>query len=365
MSHTEQKPPPTFADESEIFLKTAGGGQSKNTFLTYRSGLAYFRAYLAETYDWPDNRPIAELTPEQIQQLPAWLLEQTYRRSEQDPPTPLAESTRALYLLAVSRFLRFLVLRRRLPHFDYAEYHRVKEELAQATAPKADPIEQKIPPTEIVEALVAAARQPVEIKADAPPATRRRQTLIWRRNLAIILALRSSGMRVGELVKLRRADLDYARQGAWVRGKGRQTRFVAFDDEAWQAIQTYLNERLDTLLPRQMAPLPVFCRHDHRVKAEERLPLSVRAVQYSVKQLAEQANVAEKFNLSPHSLRHYFADGLLEFTRNLALVQDALGHQDPRTTRVYTKIKVEEIATQVRAMARHSEEEPAGESEAE
>ena len=61
--------------------------------------------------------------------------------------------------------------------------------------------------------------------------------------------------------------------------------------------------------------------------------------------------MARKFNLSPHSLRHYFANGLLEFTGNLALVQEALGHQDPKTTRGYTKIKVEEIAASVRAMS--------------
>jgi site-specific recombinase XerD len=53
-------------------------------------------------------------------------------------------------------------------------------------------------------------------------------------------------------------------------------------------------------------------------------------------------------------LRHYFANGLLEFTGNLALVQEALGHQDPRTTRRYTNIKTEEIAATVQAMSRQS-----------
>jgi YebC/PmpR family DNA-binding regulatory protein len=82
-----------------------------------------------------------------------------------------------------------------------------------------------------------------------------------------------------------------------------------------------------------------------------RLPVSVRSIQYLIKELAEQANVANRFNLSPHSMRHYFADGLLTFTGNLALVQEALGHQDPKTTRIYTKIKVEEIAKSVQGMS--------------
>ncbi len=356
MTDASQKPnsSPTLDSEAEIFLKTAGGGQSEHTFRTYRSGLAYLKTYLEETYEWAADRPIADLSPDMFQELATWLLKQTYRRSEHSAPMPLAESTRSLYLLAVTRFLRFLVLRKRLPHFDYAEYDRIKEELAQATKVKAKPIAQKIPANEIVTALVEAARVPPHIKEDASPAYRRRLRLIWRRNLAMVLALKSSGMRVGEVVSLKREDLDDARQGAWVTGKGRKTRFVAFDGEAWTAIQAYLAERQDEALLLQLAQHPLFCRHDRPAKAESRLPLSIRSVQQIIKQLSEQADVARRFNLSPHSLRHYFANGLLDFTGNLALVQEALGHQDPKTTRSYTKIKVEEIAASVQAMARRS-----------
>jgi site-specific recombinase XerD len=347
---------PTFDREYQVFLKVAGGGQSQHTQQTYRSGLLYFRAYLEETQTWSLDRPIAELTPETCQELPAWLLKQTYRRSENAPETPLAESTRALYLLAVSRFLRFLVLRKRLPCFDYAEYDRIKEELSQATNVKARPIEQKIPPAEVVEALVEAARETPTCDDETPPATHRRLNLVWRRNLAIILTLKSSGMRVGELVKLKREDLDHTHRGAWVTGKGRKVRFVAFDDEAWAAIQSYLEERGDELLQVQLAQHPLFARHDRGAKANRRLPLSVRTVQYLIKDLANKADITRRFNLSPHSLRHYFANGLLEFTGNLALVQEALGHQDPKTTRRYTRIKIEDIAKSVRAMSQEAAE---------
>lgn len=355
-SEPNAPPPPTLDSEGEVFLKTAGGGQSQNTARTYRQGLAQFKAYLEEIQAWQPDRPIADLTPEMVQEFPTWLLKQTYKRSEYSAPTPLAESTRALYMLAVTRLLRFLVLRKRLPAFDYAEYNRIKEELAQATRVTSRPITQKIPSQEIVEALVTAARVPPPINPEAPPAYRRRLTLVWHRNLAIILALKSSGMRVGELVSLKRGDLDEARQGAWVTGKGRKTRFVAFDDEAWAAIQAYLAERQDEALMLQMAVHPLFCRHDRSVRPGARFPLTTRSVQYLIEQLSEQADIARRFNLSPHSFRHYFANGLLDFTGNLALVQEALGHQDPKTTRVYTKIKVEEIAASVQAMSRRQDE---------
>jgi site-specific recombinase XerD len=342
----------TLDSESQVFLKTAGGGQSQHTTRTYNQGLAQFKAYLAQTQEWSADRPISDLTPEMLQELPSWLLKQTYQRNEFTAPAFLAESTRALYILAVTRFVRFLVLRKRLPAFDYAEYNRIKEELAQATRVKSRPIAQKIPSQEIVETLVKAAQVPPTIEADTVPATRHRLTLVWQRNLAIIQALKSSGMRVGELVSLKRGDLDDARQGAWVTGKGRKTRFVAFDQEAWTAIQSYLALRQDESLMVQLAVHPLFCRHDRSVKPAARFPLTTRSVQYLIEQLSEQADLARRFNLSPHSLRHYFANGLLEFTGNLALVQEALGHQDPKTTRVYTKIKVDEIAASVQAMSR-------------
>ena len=50
---------PTFDREQRIFLKTAGGGQSRRTALTYQNGLAYFRSYLVEQYNWRDDTPIS------------------------------------------------------------------------------------------------------------------------------------------------------------------------------------------------------------------------------------------------------------------------------------------------------------------
>ena len=352
MSSNKQSPhTPTFFSEQRIFLRTAGGGQSKHTSNTYQNGLLYFRTYLTETQNWDDETPIATLTPEMFQELPAWLLEQTYRRSERAAPTPLAESTRSLYILAATRFLRFLVLRKQVPHFDYAEYDRIKEELSQATNVKDKPLAQKIPAVEIVNALIEATETPPVVKDDAKPSYRRRLMLVWRRNLALIHALRSSGMRVGEVTALTRGDLDHERQGAWVTGKGRKTRFVAFDDVAWTVINIYLTERHDEALMMKLAQHPLFCRHDRSARADLRLPISPRTVQNIFKQLSEQANISQRFNLSPHSLRHYFANGLLQHSGNLALVQEALGHNDPKTTRGYTKINVDEIAANVRAMS--------------
>ena len=128
-----------------------------------------------------------------------------------------------LYLTATACFLRFLVLRKSLPVFDFVEYTRIKEELHQATNVKPKPADQKIPPVEVVAALIDAAKQLPQLADHLTPADRQRQHLVWMRDLAIILALKSSGLQVSELTGLKRANLDYARQGAWVEGKGCKT----------------------------------------------------------------------------------------------------------------------------------------------
>jgi site-specific recombinase XerD len=347
----------TYNEGLALFLKTVAGGQSAHTAQTYGQALTYLRRYLEEAYQWADTTPIADLKPNMLEEFPTWLLQQHYQPNSYTAPVPLAESTRALYLTAVARFLRFLVLRKSLPAFDFVEYARLKEELHQATHVKPKPVDQKIPPVEIVAALIDAAKQPPQLEERLAPADRQRQHLAWQRDLAIILALKSSGMRVSELTGLKRANLDYGRQGAWVEGKGRKTRFVAFDDEAWAAIQAYLKERNDEALPAQVERYPLFCRHDRKAKAEARLPLSTRAIQRLIEALSEQANLSGRFNLSPHSLRHYFANGLLELTGNIALVQEALGHQDPKTTRGYTRVKVEQIIDGVRALGKQERQE--------
>ncbi len=349
--------PVTFNDEMTVFLKTAAGGQSANTAQTYGQALVYLQRYLAEDHRWTETTPIADLKPAMLQEYPAWLLRQRYQPSRYTAPVPLAESSRSLYLTAAARFLRFLVLHKSLPAFDYVEYTRLEEELHQATNVKPKPVDQKIPPVEIVAALIDTAKRPPPVAGHLSPGDRQRRQLTWRRDLAIILALKSSGLRVGELVSLKRADLDYGRQGAWVAGKGRKTRFVAFDDEAWAAIQTYLTERSDESLPAQVERYPLFCRHDRKAKGESRLPMSTRAIQRTIANLSERANLSGRFNLSPHSFRHYFANGLLELTGNIALVQEALGHQDPKTTRGYTRVKVEQIIDGVRALGKQERQE--------
>ena len=65
------------------------------------------------------------------------------------------------------------------------------------------------------------------------------------RDLAIIDILSSTGMRVGELVKLNRVDVDFANRECVVLGKGSKERIVYFDARTKLHLQNYLNSRKD------------------------------------------------------------------------------------------------------------------------
>jgi site-specific recombinase XerD len=148
-------------------------------------------------------------------------------------------------------------------------------------------------------------------------------------------ALRASGMRVGELVTLKRDDLDHRNHSARVTGKGDKQRIVYFDDQAWNAIQEYLKARNDGARGRALYQLPLFARHDRRA-SQQTLPLTTDSVRLVFNQLARAAEI--EITLTPHSLRHAFATKVLEATGDLAVVQDMLGHASPATTRIYAKV---------------------------
>ncbi len=72
------------------------------------------------------------------------------------------------------------------------------------------------------------------------------------------------------------------------------------------------------------------------------MPLTTRSIQDILYNLSARAGILEKFHMTPHSLRHYFATEFLSETGSLALTQYALGHSNPGTTRIYAQTKRED-----------------------
>ncbi len=322
----------TIDETIKSFVRIAGTN-SGHTAQTFRIAIeTHFLAFLGEHTELTGDSSVADLELNHARDFAAWLAHD-YRDKNGNK---LAVNSRAIYLAAVKGYYRHLIRSRWLHGISQFDFDELKDSLQRTAKGRVGPIEEKLPGREIVEALIATAKTPPKIADDVKPGQKRRLLLAWKRDLAIVLALSSSGMRVGELVSIRRENLDYTDHGAWVIGKGDKKRYAQFSPEAWQAITAYLQERNDGELGAALSTHPVFCRHN-RQTGNSRRGISTRTVQRVFHRLAEAGGIAERFHLTPHTLRHYFATKLLRETNNLALTQDALGHASPDTTRIYAK----------------------------
>jgi site-specific recombinase XerD len=328
--------PATIGDHIQRFLEQRAA-RSPHTARTYRTGLTHFSSYLNQRGIVLTDPP-ALLTRAVALDFIPWLARQRFTPDPTSPERELSMRSRQLYVRAVSGLYRQLALEGTIP-LAYGDYAALNAEMNKATAFRPPPIEQRLPSDGVIEAILEAVGQPPRAlgRPDLSEAQRRRLELIWRRDQAIVQCLYSTGMRVGELVRLRREDLDHTDQGAWVRGKGGRTRYVRFSARAWQALTAYLEARHDLSTGGSPGERPVFCRHDPAAGDRRRLPLTTRSVERILTDLAKDAGVLERFHLTPHSFRHYFATRFLGHTGDLALTQDALGHADPGTTRIYAK----------------------------
>lgn len=157
------------------------------------------------------------------------------------------------------------------------------------------------------------------------------------RNIALIEFLASTGCRNSEAINLNVKDIDLENLATVVTGKGDKERWVFFTQSAADAIQNYWNVRGSS-----MATDPAFARHDRGAGKKKMKRLTPTSTRNIVKQIGMIAGIEYK-KFSPHWFRHSFAIEALNKTGDLALVQDLLGHEDPKTTRIYAKISKEDL----------------------
>jgi site-specific recombinase XerD len=328
----------TIDDAIQNYLRDLAVGQSAQTVQTYSQGLERFKEFLISTPHSPVV--VSSLTVDNALECAKWLSE-----GRGDLGNQIAKSTLRTYLTCIAQFYSYL-LREKVVEFSASDVERMRDAYAKYRRGFSRPL-PKLPPEEAVTALLDAARN-VKQQPKRP-----RLELARLRNIAMLQALRTSGMRVGELVGLKRDDLDYRLHTARVTGKGNKQRIVYFDDAAWNAIQTYLKARGDGARGRALYQLPLFARHDRRV-SNKVMPLSTDTVRMVFNALARDAGI--QVAMTPHSLRHAFATKVLEATGDLAVVQDMLGHSSPVTTRIYAKVSNKKMREAHHSAFNYSEE---------
>ena len=143
------------------------------------------------------------------------------------------------------------------------------------------------------------------------------------RDLAMIDLLASTGMRVGELVKLNRADIDFINRECVVFGKGDKERKVYFDARAKIHLQNYLNNRSDEN-PALFATL---------LKPYDRLQIS--GVEIRLRELGKKLSIPR---VHPHKFRRTLATMAIDKGMPIEQVQHLLGHQSVDTTLQYAMV---------------------------
>ncbi len=141
---------------------------------------------------------------------------------------------------------------------------------------------------------------------------------------AVLMTLYWTGIRRGELVKLRIGDIDTQRMVIHVyQGKGNRDREVQLSKTLLEELRGYW---------RWMRPQTyLFPGYENCRRTDT--PISAKAVWHACRQAAKRAGIVKK--LSPHSLRHSYATHQLDAGADLASVQNLLGRADVRDTMIY------------------------------
>ena len=141
----------------------------------------------------------------------------------------------------------------------------------------------------------------------------------------ILQLLYSSGLRVSELINLKKSNLDFNENTGWVRsGKGKKDRMF------------FISKKLSTKLKKYTEK-----HSDWNYIFSEKNALTTRNIQKIVQKAAFKAHINK--DVHPHTLRHSFATHLLDAGTDLRKIQTLLGHSSIATTQIYTHISSEQI----------------------
>lgn len=148
-----------------------------------------------------------------------------------------------------------------------------------------------------------------------------------RRDVAIILTLYHSGLRVSELCDLNLSNVNLSNRMIRVKGKGGRERVVPTTPKCAEAIQAYID------CERQSDTEALFVKVDGQ-------RISRRAVSDMLMSISRRAGVS---NTTSHTLRRSCATSLMNRGVDLELVQTLLGHQSLSTTQTYLAISYDRL----------------------
>ncbi len=161
------------------------------------------------------------------------------------------------------------------------------------------------------------------------------------RDYVLMAVLAGAGLREAEVVGLKIGDFrEVGDEQVILRilGKGVKIRAVPVSPELWQLVQRYILLTGRSLTSHADARKPLFTSREGGGDK----PLTTRSVRYIVKKYAIAAGVTKA--ISPHSIRHTVGTNMALNEAPLLIIQQFLGHNDPKTTMRYIR-RAEELAS--------------------
>ena len=139
---------------------------------------------------------------------------------------------------------------------------------------------------------------------------------------AMISLIYSAGLRIGELLALKKEDIDSERMLIHIRNaKGKKDRYTILSKKALQLLRAYYKKYTPGV---------------YLFEGQKGGKYSAESAGQLFKRAAKKANIQKHVTL--HSLRHSFATHLLESGVGIAHIQKLLGHANIQTTLIYTQI---------------------------
>lgn len=148
------------------------------------------------------------------------------------------------------------------------------------------------------------------------------------RNLSVLILMWGYGLRIGEVLNLRKKDLSFS--GIRIKGKGGKIRVIPMLEKFIIFIKTLEKE------------CPFVLESDQSFfRGKRGGTLQPTVIQKLIRDIRKTLCFAE--NVTPHSLRHTFASELLENFTDLRTIQELLGHSSLSTTQRYTAVSTKRI----------------------
>ena len=148
------------------------------------------------------------------------------------------------------------------------------------------------------------------------------------RNLSVLILMWGYGLRIGEVLNLRKKDLSFS--GIRIKGKGGKIRVIPMLEKFIIFIKT-----LEKECPFVLESDQFFFR------GKRGGTLQPTVIQKLIRDIRKTLCFSE--NVTPHSLRHTFASELLENFTDLRTIQELLGHSSLSTTQRYTAVSTKRI----------------------